>query len=77
MSGFGLWTRTMGTSAQIESFVVENERGEMFGPFVLPDAAGMHSFPAVAAGRTFTFRVVSSSGGNTGAVEVGIFSLGQ
>jgi hypothetical protein len=74
ISGFGLWTRTMGSSAQIESFTVENELGELFGPFELPDASGMHSFPVDASGRTFTFRVTASSGGNTGAVEVGIFS---
>lgn len=74
VSGFGMWTRTMGSSAQIESFTVENELGELFGPFVLPDAAGMHAFPVEASGRTFTFLVASSSGGNTGAVEVAIFS---
>lgn len=74
VSGFGLWTRTMGSSAQIASFTVENELGEVYGPFELPDASGMHTFPAEASGRTFTFRVVASSGGNTGAVEVAIFS---
>lgn len=74
VSGFGLWTRTMGSSAEIESFTVENERGEIFGPFELPDASGMHGFPVEANGRIFTFRVHSSSGGNTGAIEIGIFS---
>lgn len=71
--GFGLWTRTMGSSAQIHRFTVENEAGEVFGPFELPDADRLYAFPAEASGQRFTFRVVSSSGGNTGVVELAVF----
>jgi hypothetical protein len=74
VTGFGLWTRTMGTSAQIERFEVENEHGEVFGPYDLPDAGGTHAFAASGRGQEFTFRVVASSGGNTGAVEVAVFT---
>ncbi len=72
--GFGFWTRTMGLSAQVYSFTVENEAGEHFGPFELPDADRLHAFPIEASGQRFTFRVVSSSSGNTGAVELAVFA---
>lgn len=74
VSGFGLWTRTMGTSAQIERFEVENEAGEIFGPFAITDANQLYGFPATGRGQRFTFRVVESSGGNTGVVELGVFT---
>lgn len=74
VSGFGLWTRTMGSSAEIRRFEVENEAGDVYGPFELPDAAGMHSFPASGRGQRFTFRVLDSSGGNTGIVELAVFA---
>lgn len=72
--GFGFWTRTMVTSAEIRSFEVVNERGEVFGPFDVPDAAGRYDFAATGSGQEFTFRVVASTGGNTGAVEVAIYA---
>ncbi len=74
VTGFGLWTRTMGTSAQIERFEVVNEHGEVFGPFDVPDAASAHDFVASGRGQEFTFRVLASSGGNTGAVEVAVYT---
>ncbi len=74
ISGFGLWTRTMGSSAQISQFVVENELGEVFGPFDLPDASGIYRFPVNARGQEFTFRITESSGGNTGLVELAIYA---
>lgn len=74
VTGFGLWTRTMGSTAQIARFEVVNEDGDVFGPFDVPDAAREHAFPAEGRGQTFTFRVVSSSGGNTGVVEVAIYA---
>ncbi|CAN5795119.1 hypothetical protein BH23DEI1_BH23DEI1_24720 [soil metagenome] len=73
VTGFGFWTRTMGSSAQIERFEVENEHGDVFGPFDVADAAGPHVFEASGAGRDFTFRVLASSGGNTGAIEVAVY----
>jgi hypothetical protein len=36
----------------------------------LPDAGGVHTFAVSAIARTVRFEVVSSSGGNTGAVEL-------
>ncbi len=74
--GFGLWTRTMGASAQIGRFEVENEAGEIFGPFAITDASQLYGFPATGRGQRFTFRVVESSGGNTGVVEIAVFTYG-
>lgn len=74
VSGFGVWTRTMGSSAQIRSFEIENEAGQRFGPFELPDANGLFRFPVEGEGQRFTFRVLDSSGGNTGLVELAIYS---
>lgn len=74
VSGFGLWTRTMGTSAEISSFEVENEVGDIYGPFEVDNANGIFDFPIEAEGQSFTFRVTGSNGGNTGVVEVAIYS---
>jgi hypothetical protein len=74
VTGFGLWTRTMGSSAQIERFEVVNEFGEVFGPFEVPDAATAHDFAASGRGQEFTFRVLASTGGNTGVVEVAVYT---
>ena len=74
VTGFGFWTRTMGSSAQIERFEVVNEHGEVFGPFEVPDAASAHDFAASGRGQEFTFRVLASSGGNTGVVEVSVYA---
>jgi hypothetical protein len=73
VSGFGLWTRTMVTSAQIITFRVTTPAGQVFGPFEVPDASMLYAFPAEVFDRRFTFEVLSSSGGNTGAVEVAVF----
>lgn len=75
VTGFGLWTRTMGTSAQIERFEVVNEFGDVFGPFDVPDAVSSYDFAASGRGQEFTFRVLASSGGNTGVVEVAVYTL--
>lgn len=77
VSGFGVWTRTMGSSAQIGTFEVENEAGEVFGPFDLPDAAGLYTFAAEGQGKRFRFKVQNSSGGNTGVVELAIYTPDQ
>lgn len=74
VTGFGLWTRTMGSSAEISRFEVENEASELFGPFEIPNAGGIYTFPAETRGQTFTFRVVDSSGGNTGVVAVEVYA---
>ena len=71
--GFGAWSRTMGSSAEIVRFEVETDAGEVFGPFELPSARESFSFEARGEARRFTLRVVESSGGNTGLIEFAVF----
>jgi hypothetical protein len=66
----GFQTRTMGDTAKISSFKVITDDGTQLGPFSLPDAATIYYFPVNIKTRTLRFEVVSSSGGNTGAVEI-------
>jgi hypothetical protein len=63
----------MVSSAQIITFQAATPAGQIFGPFEVPDAAMLYTFPAEAFDRHFTFEVLASSGGNTGAVEVAVF----
>ncbi|GMR10797.1 MAG: hypothetical protein BMS9Abin28_1621 [Anaerolineae bacterium] len=69
----GFWTRTMGSSAQIESFQVVTDEGQTYGPFELSDAGGPHYFDTDLMARSLRFEVVASSGGNTGAVEIELY----
>jgi hypothetical protein len=69
----GFWTRTMGSSAQIEQFEVTTDRGETYGPFELADAAQTHYFDTDFVAKRLRFDVLSSSGGNTGAVEIEVY----
>ena len=70
----GFWTRTMGTSAQINSFQVVADNGKTYGPFKLDDAAGIHYFPVDFTAQKLRFEAVDTSGGNTGAVEIEVWS---
>lgn len=70
LSGVGVWTRTMATSARIERFVIRTDDGATFGPFELPDANGLHRFELAATTSTLRLEVVDSTGGNTGLVEL-------
>jgi len=63
----------MGSSAQIESFQVVTDRGEVFGPFALSDAGGVRYFDLDILAQQLRFEVVSSSGGNTGVVEIEVY----
>lgn len=73
LTAVGLWSRTMGSSAEIVQFQVMTDRGETLGPFALDDANGLHTFDIMAVARWLRFEVVSSSGGNTGVVEVAAY----
>ncbi len=70
LTAIGFWTRTMGTSAQIEQFEVVADGTTKLGPFTLPGAAGLHYFPVDVTARRLRFNVLKSSGGNTGTVEI-------
>jgi len=70
LSAIGFWTRTMGSTAQIQEFEVVADGKIRLGPFTLGDAAGVHYFPVDLTARRLRFNVLKSSGGNTGAVEI-------
>lgn len=70
LTALGFWTRTMGSSAQIERFEVVTDGKTRLGPFTVPNASGVHYFPVDVTARRLRFNVLQSSGGNTGAVEI-------
>ncbi len=71
--GFGLRSRSMndGTSI-IETFTVTVDGGEVLGPF--PGGTTFTPAEANVSGQTFRFDAETTSGGNTGAVEVEIYA---
>ena len=73
VTSIGFWTRTMGTSAEIFSFRVITDRGEVAGPFELGGAGAPHYFPTDLTAERLRFENVSTSGGNTGAVEIEVY----
>ena len=73
VTSIGFWTRTMGASAQIFSFRVITDRGEVHGPFELAGAASIYYFDTDLTAKRLRFENVNSSGGNTGAVEIEVY----
>lgn len=73
ISGVGFWTRTMGASAQIYSFQVVSDNGDVTGPFELEDAVSVQYFDTDLGAKRLRFEVVESSGGNVGAVEIEVY----
>ena len=70
----GFWTRTMSDgTAQLFRFSITTDQGETFGPFDLPDAMRIYTFPVQFTARTLRFDAVETSGGNTGAVEIEVY----
>lgn len=72
--GFGVWSRSMGSSAEIRRFEVETDAGEVFGPFDLPSADEPFTFDARGTAQRFTVRVLASTGGNTGLIEFAVYA---
>ena len=58
---------------QIFRFTVTTDRGETFGPFDLPDANILYTFPVEFTARRLRFDAVETSSGNTGAVETEVY----
>ena len=73
VTSVGFWTRTMSASAQIFSFRVIADSGEVDGPFELSDASTVHYFDTDLTTRHLRFEAIETSGGNTGAVEIEIY----
>jgi hypothetical protein len=72
--GFGVWSRTMGASAEIRRFEIETETGDVYGPYELASAETSVTFEATGEARRFTLRVLGSTGGNTGLLEFAVFT---
>lgn len=69
-----VWTRSMSNNtAQIFKFTLTTDKGEMLGPYELPDAAKPHRFDIDVTAKTLRLDVVSSNGGNVGLVEFAAF----
>ena len=69
----GFWSRTMGDSAEIFSFRVVTDGGDVVGPFTLQGADGMYYFETDIVGTKLRFEAVDTSGGNTGAVGIEVY----
>ncbi len=68
-------TRTMGDgTATTTEYTVTVDGGETLGPFPAGDPSDTRFADAVFTGRVLRFEVVSSTGGNTGAIEVRAFA---
>lgn len=69
-------TRTMGSSAEIEEFRLVAADGTELGTFELPGPNRVVPFEVDVTTDRLRFEVVSSSGGNTGLVDLGAYSDG-
>ncbi|MBI4186678.1 MAG: discoidin domain-containing protein [Chloroflexi bacterium] len=75
LNTIGFWTRTMGNSAQISNFNVVVDDSQHLGPFNLPDASTIYYFQIEVRAKRLRFEIESSSGGNTGAIEIEAYSV--
>jgi hypothetical protein len=65
-----IWTRTMSNNtAQIFSFTLITDTGEVLGPFNLDDAEQSYRFEIDSVANSLRLDVVDSNGGNTGLIE--------
>ena len=60
-------------SAITNTFTVSVDGGDPLGPFPAGNPADPQPASVDVTGTQFAFRVVSSTGGNTGAVEIQMF----
>ena len=73
VTSVGFWTRTMGDTAQVNSFQVTTERGETYGPFTVDDATTIYRFDTQFTAKRLRFELLDTSGGNTGALEIEVY----
>lgn len=74
VSGVEFITRSMADGTAITNeFTVTVDDGETFGPFPAGDVADPGFAAVMTTGQVFRFEVSTSTGGNTGAVEIRIF----
>jgi len=69
-----VWTRTMSNNtAQIFSFNITNDKGEVFGPFDLPDASKAYKFELKTQTKSLKMKAIKTNTGNTGLVEFEVY----
>ena len=73
VTSVGFWTRTMGDSAQVNSFQVTTDRGETYGPFSVDDATTIYRFDTNFIAKRLRFELLNTTGGNTGALEIEVY----
>lgn len=72
-----IWTRTMSDgTAQISTFTATDDAGKVHGPFTLPDASKSYRFELKSTTKTLRIDADTSSGGNTGLVEILAYEQG-
>lgn len=65
-----VWTRTMSNNtAQVYSFTLTTDSGEVLGPFKLDDAEQSYRFELDVITSSLRLDVADSNGGNTGIIE--------
>lgn len=70
-----VWTRSMSNNtAQIYKFTLTTDRGEVLGPYVLPDASQPYRFAVDVTAKSLRLDVVASNGGNVGLVEFAAYA---
>ncbi len=75
VTGISFITREMSDgSAVTRTYAVVVDGRRRYGPFPAGSAADPHIVPVSFTGRFLRFEVVSSTGGNTGAAEIEVFS---
>jgi F5/8 type C domain len=67
-------TRAMSDgSATTLSFAVTTDDGLVYGPFDVPDASQPFSFDVDMEAQSLRFDLIQTTGGNTGAVDIGVY----
>ncbi len=74
IGGFEFITRSMADGSAITSeYTVTIDGAEVLGPFPAGTPADARFQAAATSGRILRFDIVTSTGGNTGAVEIRVF----
>jgi hypothetical protein len=77
ITGVAFISRAMSDGSAItRTFAVVVNGGQRYGPFVAGDRLEPHTATVAFTGRRLRFEVLQSTGGNTGAAEVEVFSRG-
>ncbi len=75
ITGIAFISRAMADGSAItRTFAVLVDGGQRYGPFVAGNRLEPHAATVAFTGRRLRFEVVQSTGGNTGAAEVEVFS---